>query len=104
MAPRGRSLPGILLLLCATIAPAAAPPPRSGIDCQGDSLPPGAIARLGTVRLRHALGAGSGRGQLLFSGDGRLLLSGAASGLRVWAAATGRSLGVVPLTNPWLAA
>ena len=48
MPPR-RSLP-VLLCLALGSLPALAGPPR--FDRQGDPLPPGAVARLGTVRLR----------------------------------------------------
>jgi WD40 repeat protein len=61
------------------------------VDRYGDPLPPGAIARLGTIRLRdpavlHAL---------VFSPDGKSLASAAGS-VRVWETATGRELRHLP--------
>jgi RNA polymerase sigma factor (sigma-70 family) len=62
-------------------------PPR--VDRYGDPLPPGAIARLGTVRLRH-----SGTVNVVaFAPDGTALLSGDENGeMRLWDTATGKLL------------
>src|SRR5262249_5691694 len=68
---------------------AAAPAtPTARTDRHGDPLPQGAIARLGTVRLRtpnesHALA---------YSPDGRTLMAGGPGGARFWDATTGRPL------------
>src|SRR5215208_2637131 len=66
------------------------PPGPGRLDRHGDPLPDGAVARLGTVRLRH--------GQIIsgavFSGDGRqVIVSDFYSGVHVWDAATGKRAG-----------
>jgi WD40 repeat protein len=79
-------------------APKEEKPART--DRYGDPLPPGAIARLGTIRLRHA----EDIGEVAFSPDGKLLVSadglGTAFGpgvtrpenLCLWEASTGKRL------------
>jgi WD40 repeat protein len=58
-------------------------------DQQGDPLPEGAIARIGTVRLRHAGPVTA----LAYSHDGKILASGSEDGtIRLWDAATGKEL------------
>jgi WD40 repeat protein len=65
------------------------PAGQPGLDADGDPLPAGAVARLGTARLRHA-----GRiTDLRFTPDGKALLSASNDGsVRLWDAATGREL------------
>src|SRR5262249_8745559 len=52
-------------------------------------LPEHAIARLGTVRFNH----GAGLSQLLFSPDGKTIISGGNQLVRLWDAATGAEKG-----------
>jgi RNA polymerase sigma factor (sigma-70 family) len=58
-------------------------------DGYGDALPPGAIARLGTLRLRQ----GGNVHHLALSPDGKTLVSGGQGGtIRFWELASGREL------------
>src|SRR5689334_20968467 len=60
-------------------------------DAYGDSLPSGALFRLGTIRLRHG-GDGTVR-CLAFSSDGGKLASGGDDrAVRIWDAANGKPL------------
>jgi RNA polymerase sigma factor (sigma-70 family) len=63
-------------------------------DRYGDPLPPGALVRLGTVRLRHE--ATIWAGQVVFSPDGKTLLSGGDdTKVRIWDVASGKQIGVL---------
>jgi WD40 repeat protein len=66
------------------------PAAKALLDLHGDPLPPGAIARYGTVRLRH----GASPGALGFSLDGKMLasVSSTEEGIRIWVPATGKEL------------
>lgn len=76
----------LLVLLTGIIHGEEAKPPRT--DLYGDPLPPGAVARLGTLRLRHADVMA-----MAFSKDGKRLISCSRDGeVRVWDTATGRLL------------
>jgi RNA polymerase sigma factor (sigma-70 family) len=71
-------------------APTSADGRRPGrTDAFGDPLPDGAVARLGTTRLRH----GEMVRNLGFSPDGKTLLSADWHAVERWDAATGRHLG-----------
>ncbi|MGH7226651.1 MAG: WD40 repeat domain-containing protein, partial [Gemmataceae bacterium] len=72
----------VLLASLTSVAGEERKTPRT--DLYGDPLPPGAIARLGTIRLRHA------EADLAFSKNGKHLLSFGCDGeLREWDMATG---------------
>src|SRR5262249_12522587 len=55
-------------------------------DCYGDPLPPGALARMGTVRYRP----GSQEFCLALSPDGKTLVTGEDGVVRFWELATGK--------------
>ena len=63
--------------------PAQLPPPR--LDLFGDPLPPGAVARLGTMRLRYAA-------CMAFSPDGKIVATAQHHAVHLWDAATGKHL------------
>jgi WD40 repeat protein len=92
----------VILAVVAGGALAIAPPrPTPRTDLYGDPLPPGALARIGTIRLRH----GSEEGGLVrFTADGKALLSICADGVvHFWDVATGRELRRFPtfrITQP----
>ena len=63
-------------------------------DQYGDPLPVGALARMGTVRLRHV----ENHAALALSPDGKILASGGERAIRLWELTSGKLLRVVP--NP----
>jgi RNA polymerase sigma factor (sigma-70 family) len=73
-------------VVAAEAKPAPQPPP---VDQFGDPLPPDALARLGTIRLRHGATV---RG-LAFAPDGQTLASAGIDGnVHIWEASTGKEL------------
>jgi WD40 repeat protein len=76
-----------ILGLSAGLAPLQAAPLRL-TDAHGDPLPPGAVARIGTVRLRH----GNTVASVAFSPDGKRLVSTDWQTVAVWDVRTGRAL------------
>jgi WD40 repeat protein len=65
---------------------------RARTDLYGDPLPPGAIARLGSVRMRHPPIAA----WLCFSASGDQLISGDSRSIRLWDLKTGRERWRIP--------
>ncbi len=61
---------------------------QPAVDAHGDPLPPGAVARLGTLRFRP----GSIPQQVYFTPDGKRLVSLDWYGITLWDAATGRPI------------
>ena len=59
----------VFVLLTATGAARGEDAKKPRTDLYGDPLPPGAVARLGTIRLRHA------NAEVAFSKDGKHLIS-----------------------------
>src|SRR5437588_31825 len=79
----------LLLLLAAPPCPAAAPPPTPR-DLHGDPLPPRALARMGTLRLRHAAWCRA----CAADADGKTAVTlSDEDGISRWDLATGRLLG-----------
>ncbi|HYV34647.1 MAG TPA: hypothetical protein VE988_03020, partial [Gemmataceae bacterium] len=75
----------------------AQPPAKPRTDSLGDPLPPGAIARLGTLRFKHDPGRSARVHTAIFSPDGKKIASLADNGtLRLWDAATGKEF-----PGPW---
>jgi WD40 repeat protein len=64
----------------------AASEERPQVDAHGDPLPPGAVARLGTVRFRHE----GWLHQVALSPDGRTLAAAAGKSVAFWDISTGR--------------
>jgi RNA polymerase sigma factor (sigma-70 family) len=65
-------------------------------DSYGDPLPDGALARLGTIRFNH----GADLQHLLFTPDGKTIISEGRRRVRLWDAATGAEIGRSPEPEP----
>jgi WD40 repeat protein len=88
--PVSLTVGSLLVLSAGAVLGADAKPPRT--DRYGDPLPPGAVARLGTIRLRHA------DADVVFSKNGKQLISGGSDGeVRFWDAANGTLVRRIPL-------
>jgi WD40 repeat protein len=92
----------VAVLACLACTSAALSQPR--VDALGDPLPEGAIARLGTTRLRHFNSPDqwcSGVGCIAWSPDGRMIATTSEYGsdigieAKLWEAATGKQLSVL---------
>ncbi len=90
----------VWLLVVAWVLPAKAgtPTAQPRTDRYGDPLPDGAVARLGTVRLRQA-GAVS---TVAFSPDGKLLVSSGPGVVYVWDAKTGAETNRIETGFRWV--
>ena len=66
-------------------------PPADVREQAREPLPPGAIARLGTLAFRH----GDQVGQILVSPDGRTIFSRGQTSVRIWDSRTGRENGII---------
>src|SRR5438067_1750060 len=100
MSPWQRLLQIVCLALGALSPARGAPPPAvsakepgqgkvARVDRYGDPLPTGAVARLGTIRLRHT----GFVQQVVPLPGGKSIASVADDGVRIWDAGTGRPLG-----------
>jgi WD40 repeat protein len=86
MSSHGRCFALLLGLLLARCATAHGEPGPGRTDCYGDPLPAGALARFGTVRLRHSDWVKT----VAVSPDGKWIASTRCSGIWLWHAATGK--------------
>jgi hypothetical protein len=86
----------ILALSGITGLAARADAPEPALDAYEDPLPPGAIARLGTTRLRHACRA------LAWAPDGKTFASiGNDGAVRIWDAASGKEVRQINMRGNW---
>jgi WD40 repeat protein len=87
-----------LTWMCGSVPPASCQEPRT--DRHGDGLPDGAVARLGTIRLRHPDGWYPIT-TLFFSPDGNLIASGSSTDQArvLWDVTTGELVRRFPLPS-----
>src|SRR5262249_4899001 len=90
--------PGVTLSTCALLlamlavgARGAAPPASTALDALGDPLPPHALARMGTQRLRHQAFRNY-ISSVAFSPTGKVLATCGSEVICLWDPATGRLL------------
>jgi WD40 repeat protein len=87
-----------LLVACLLVPTLVAVSPAADVDVYGDLLPPGAVARLGTTRLRDLEFR-----EITYSPDGTRLRTVSSNSLRVWDPITGKLIrelsGVDALTD-----
>src|SRR5205823_11625843 len=87
LGPMPASSAGVAALQAVETPPA--PQPQAGKDQFGDPLPPGAVARLGTLRLRHSYPVNF----LALLPDGKTAVSAADDRyIRIWDLASGKEL------------
>jgi WD40 repeat protein len=79
------SLAWALILLLGQPARGDPKPQAVAVDRNGDALPAGAIARLGTHRFRHGYGANS----IAFAADGKTIATAGSGAIRFWDVQTG---------------
>jgi RNA polymerase sigma factor (sigma-70 family) len=77
-----------------SVSPEVQDKPR--LDGQGDPLPEGAVARLGSTYFRHEGFGGTGR-ELAYTPDGKNLVGFTSSGVILWDVATGKELYRLPV-------
>jgi WD40 repeat protein len=91
-------LPGLLCVVGVSSATAQSQPKHAGekskaaVDFYGDPLPPGAVARLGTVRFRRSGFIDLGTYDLGFQADGKTIVTGDSEGVQFWEGGSGRLL------------
>src|SRR5262249_14085258 len=76
--------------------PALAVPGSGRTDLLGDALPPGAVARLGTVRFRH----GDWDKMIAWSPDGKQVVSAQQGTIRFWDPASGQLAAQIESADP----
>jgi WD40 repeat protein len=86
---------GLVAALAGAEEPRAAVPKHARVDRHGDPLPAGAVARLGTSRLRP----GDYSASFALSPDGRTMLTGEPGWLRLWDVESGKEVRAIGLPD-----